>query len=142
MSDRPIQLVDLSDNKVADLDVRLVDGTYRGTINLDATPAEMKALFQEYEELVESQIFNLADKVEQKIAMTDLCSISASGLIQLVTELRVYPSTGRVSFKIWEPQLDRFTLKSAIGLTRLVIQFLVAALLVMFLARMVHLIRA
>lgn len=99
MTTRPIYLIDQDSDRVADLDVSLVGDLYRGTISLDATPPQLKHLFEEFEELVEGQVFNLADEIEEKIGEYSLRVVYANGSEVPVDDLQVYPSTKRVSFK-------------------------------------------
>ncbi len=100
MTTQLIYLVDKSATKVAALNVALIGHHYRGTICLDATPPELKHLFEEFEENVEGQMFTLADEIEEKIRMLLLKVIFPNGTEACVEDLQVYPSTKRVSFKI------------------------------------------
>lgn len=100
MTTQPIYLVDQSSARVAVLNVALIGDHYRGTICLDATPPELKHLFEEFEENVEGQMFSLADEVEEKIGEVPLKVVFPNGMEACVEELHVYPSTNRVSFKI------------------------------------------
>lgn len=96
----PMYLVDQSATKIAVLHVALVGDLYRGTICLDATPAPLKHLFEEFEENVEGQMFNLVDEIEEQIGMIPLRIVFANGTEASIEDLQVYPSTKRVSFKI------------------------------------------
>jgi hypothetical protein len=100
MTDQPMYLVDQSSKRVAVLHVAPTGDRYRGTIWLDATPAQLKHLFEEFEENVEGQMFSLADEVEEQIGMIPLRVVFANGTEAYVEDLQVYPSTQRVSFKI------------------------------------------
>lgn len=100
MTTQAIYLVDPSSTKVAVLNVESIGDRYRGTICLDATPPELKHLFEEFEENVEGQMFTLADEVEEKVAGIPLKVIFPNGIEAYVEDLQVYPSTKRVSFKI------------------------------------------
>ena len=100
MTTQPVYLVDQSSTKIAVLNVALLGDRYRGTICLDATPPELKQLFEEFEENVEGQMFSLADEIEEKIGMIPLKVVFHDGMEVCVKDLQVYPSTKRVSFKI------------------------------------------
>ncbi len=100
MTDQPMYLVDQSSNRIAVLQVARDGDRYRGTICLDATPAPLKLLFEEFEENVEGQMFNLADEVEEQIRMLSLRVVFANGMEAHVEDLQIYPSTKRVSFKV------------------------------------------
>ena len=100
MTTQSICLVDQSSTTVAVLNVTLIGDRYRGTICLDATPPELKHLFEEFEENVEGQMFSLADEIEEKIGEIPLKVVFPNGMEASVEDLQVYPSTRRVSFKI------------------------------------------
>lgn len=100
MTTQPIYLVDRSLRRIAVLNVALMGECYRGTICLDATPMELKHLFEEYEENVEGQMFSLADEIEERIGSIPLKVVFPNGMEACVKDLQVYPSTNRVSFKI------------------------------------------
>ncbi len=94
-----VLLVDRSSARIAELDVTEVGDSYRGLIDLDSTPPLIRQLFERFEELVESQVFNVADEVEDKIAELALKAVFPNGKEAFVDDLQVYPSTRRVSFK-------------------------------------------
>lgn len=100
MATQPIYLVDQSSTRIAVLNVAPIGDHYRGTICLDATPPELKYLFEEFEENVEGQMFSHADEIEEKIGVIPLMVIFPNGMEAYVEDLQVYPSTKRVSFKI------------------------------------------
>lgn len=100
MTTQPIYLVDRSSTRVAVLNVEHSGDRYFGTICLDATPPELKRLFEEFEENVEGQMFSLADEIEEKIGTTPLRAVFPNGMEATVDDLQVYPSTKRVSFKV------------------------------------------
>ena len=86
--------------RVAVLDVTLVGDLFSGTICLDATPPELEHHCQEFEEMVEGQVFEVADEIEEKIGKLRLRVAFANGPEADVSDLQVYPSTKRVSFGI------------------------------------------
>jgi hypothetical protein len=103
MATQPIYLVDRSSTRIAVLNVELSGDRYRGTICLDAMPPELKHLFEEFEENVEGQMFNLADEIEEKIGAIPLRVGFPNNTEACVEDLQVYPSTKRVSFKVCQP---------------------------------------
>jgi hypothetical protein len=103
MPSQPLFLVDQTATRIAGLNVRPEGDRYRGTICLDATPPPIKHLFEQFEELVEGQMFSLADEVEDKIAALLLKVVFEDGTEARVEDLQVYPSTKRVSFKTRQP---------------------------------------
>src|SRR5438128_268643 len=100
MATQLIYLVDQTSTRIAVLNVTLIGELYRGTICLDATPPQLKQLFEEFEENVEGQMFSLADEIEEKIEVFPLRVMFANGTEATVEDLQVYPRTKRVSFKV------------------------------------------
>src|SRR3954471_6130778 len=100
MTAQPTYLVDQSSARIAVLNVTLTGDLYSGTICLDATPPQLQRLFEEFEEIVEGQMFSLADQIEEKIGAIPLRVVFANGMEAYVEDLQVYPSTKRVSFKL------------------------------------------
>src|SRR5437763_12674958 len=100
MTTQPMYLVDQSSTRVAVLNVEPSGDRYHGTICLDATPPELRHLFEEFEENVEGQMFTLADEIEDKIGVIPLKVVFPDGTEAFVEDLQVYPSTKRVSFKV------------------------------------------
>lgn len=100
MSLHPVRLIDRSSAKIADLDVALTGDRYSGTICLEETPPQLQRLFEQFEEMVEGQMFGLADEIEAEIEAIGPSVVFANGLASVIEDLQVYPSTKRVSFKI------------------------------------------
>lgn len=98
MTPRPIYLLDQANHKVAALNVSATGTHYEGTIVLDQTPPELRRLFEEFEEVVEGQMFSLLDGIEEKIRSNHLKVSFESGMEASIENLQVYPSTGAVSF--------------------------------------------
>jgi hypothetical protein len=82
---------------------RLHRHALRGTIALEQTPPELKRLFQEYEEVVEGQMFSLLDGIEAKISVIPFKVSFENGTEADVEDLQVFPSTEAVSFKTRQP---------------------------------------
>src|SRR5437016_5413393 len=99
MTRKPIYLIDQSAAKVAALDVQFHEDHYEGTISLDATPPELRRLFEQFEEIVEGQMLSFLDDIEQKIAAIPLRVLFEDGGAADVADLQVYPSENAVSFK-------------------------------------------
>jgi hypothetical protein len=100
---RPIHLLDQSRARIAVLDVTHAGGHYEGTIDLETTPPQIMKLFEEFEEIVEGQMFSLLDAVEEKIESIALKASFEDGTEAYVDDLQVYPSTRAVSFKTRQP---------------------------------------
>ena len=107
MANRPLYLIDQSSAQVAALDVQFRDDRFEGTISLDATPPQLRQLFEQFEEIVEGQTFSLLDDIEEKIAAVPLRAVFENGAEADVTDLQVYPSTKAVSFKTRQPTTVR-----------------------------------
>jgi hypothetical protein len=89
---------------------RVVDeeGRYEGAVDLTRTPVSLRALFEEFEEIVNGQMFSFLDDIENKIAALSLkAAHDNNGVEAAVTELQVYPSTGEISFKLAEVPASR-----------------------------------
>ena len=60
----------------------------------------MRALFDEFEEAVNDQIFSFADEIQAKIDSYGIRARFDDGLEAEVKDVQVFPSTGDVSFKL------------------------------------------
>ena len=107
MRKRHGHLTDPFSTLIAAFDVTRSGDLYSGTICLDATPPELGRLFQEFEEMVEGQVFSVADEIEEKIARLRLRVVFAGGEGAEVADLHVYPNTNAVTFKIRRPATVR-----------------------------------
>ena len=96
----PQFLLDNSSAKVADLEVTRAGDHFNGTIRLDAAPPHLKRLFEAFEEMVEGQVYTAADEIEDELAKAELRVEFADGTEAAVEDLQVFPTTGRVSFKV------------------------------------------
>jgi len=99
MTPRPIYLLDQGNTRVAVFNVTCAGTHYEGTISLERTPAELRRLFEEYERIVEGQMFSLLDSIEEKIGVIPFKVTFEDGAEAYVEDLQVFPSTGAVSFK-------------------------------------------
>src|SRR5688572_30330903 len=99
MTRKPINLIDQSVAKVAALDVQFRDGHYEGTVSLDSAPPQLQQLFEQFEEIVEGQMFGLLDDIEEKIETISLRVRFDDGAEAHIEDLQVFPSTNAVSFK-------------------------------------------
>lgn len=75
---------------------------YAGTIDLRQAPASLRALFEEFEEVVNGQMFAFLDEVQERIGALSLKAVFENGPEACVRDLQVFPSTGEVSFKLAE----------------------------------------
>jgi hypothetical protein len=97
---RNILLVDPAGTIVAEARVeRNADG-YSGSVDLGRMPAAMRRTFEDYESLVNGQVFSRLDEVEGLIATLALSAILDDGLTFPVTELQIYPEGRAISFEV------------------------------------------
>ena len=97
-----VQLIDPARKVVATAQVADEGTHYGGTIDLRETPPSLRALFEEFEENVNGQMFTFADEVGEKIAALRLVAAFDTGHEAYVKDLQVFPGTGDVSFKLAE----------------------------------------
>ncbi len=100
MSMRHVALVDQSRTVLATAEVADEDGYFGGTIDLRSTPAHLRALFEEFEEIVNGQMFAFLDEIQEKIGSLSVKALFDDGCAVPVKDLQVFPSTGDVSFRL------------------------------------------
>jgi len=99
MNARKITLIDQSRNVLATAQVADEGGYYGGTIDLRLTPADVRALFQEFEEIVNGQMFVFLDDIQGKIGSFGMKALIEDDSEVCINDLQVFPSTGAVSFR-------------------------------------------
>ena len=72
---------------------------YGGTIELNNAPASLRALFDEFEECVNGQMFSFLDDIEAKITAHRIRVQLDDGFEAAIDDLQVFPTTGDISFK-------------------------------------------
>ncbi len=107
MNTRTVGLIDEYRNSLAT--ARVVDEGeyYGGTIDLTCTPASVRALFEEFEETVNGQMFSFLDEIQEKIGALRIKVVFNDGCEAYASDLQVFPSTGDVSFKLAEVPAPR-----------------------------------
>jgi|ERR1043166_914505 hypothetical protein len=103
MKQQIVQLIDPTGQVVATAQVADEGGRFGGSIDLEATPPEMRALFVRFDELVNGQVFSLLDEIEDRIAGLGLRARLEGGIESSVEQLQIHPSTGDVSFRLGIP---------------------------------------
>lgn len=99
MSSLSVRLIDKNGNLVATARVD-DEGTYfGGTVDLSPMPAALRRKFEEFEDLVNGQVFNLADEVQDQIAAEGLTAVFETGAEAVPEDLQIFPTIGTVSFK-------------------------------------------
>ena len=99
MSTRTVKLIDQSRNVLAVARVAAEGDHYAGTIDLNCTPPALKALFTEFEEIVDGQMFSFLDEIQEKIGAVPITAVFDNGDEVHISDLQVFPSAGDVSFK-------------------------------------------
>lgn len=105
MNPRTVKLIDPARNVLAVARVSLQRDHYEGEIDLHALPDSAREVFNEFEEIVNGQMFSFLDEIQQKIVGLDLRILLENGHEALIQDLQVFPSTRAVSFKIAAAQV-------------------------------------
>ena len=100
MSSQRVTIIDQSRQVVATAKVSEQDGCFAGRIDLSPMPATLQHQFQEYEEMVNQQMFSFLDDLEAKIERLFLKAVFADGSVVQLTDVQIYPSTKSLSFKV------------------------------------------
>jgi hypothetical protein len=100
MGTRHVKLVDESRAVLATAEVADEGGYFGGTIDLRAAPAPLRALFDEFEEIVNGQMFAFLDEAQGKIDSLPIKAVFADGFEAPVKDLQVFPSASDVSFRL------------------------------------------
>ena len=74
-------------------------GYFWGTVDLGATPAHLRSLFEEFEEIVDGQMLSFLDEIQGRIASSPVRAVFDDGDEFEVADLQVYPTTGDISFR-------------------------------------------
>jgi hypothetical protein len=99
MTTEHVKILDREGKVVATAQVSDQGTYFGGSIDLRATPRELRRKFEEYEEIVSGQIFSLLDQIEEQIDGLALTVAFEDSRGVCVADLQIYPSTGRISFK-------------------------------------------
>src|SRR3954468_977341 len=103
MNARPIFLTESTGTRLASLDVAFRDSHFRGTLSVETLPPHLAALFAEFEQTVEGQMFSLLDDIEERIAALTLHVAFDDGTQAPIADLQVYPARRAISFKLRQP---------------------------------------
>jgi hypothetical protein len=99
MSTHTVRFLDPARAVVATATVADAGGHFAGTVDLTATPAAVRAVFDEYEEVVLGQMFSFLDEVQAKVAALGLRAEVDGRFAAPVKDLQVYPTSGELSFQ-------------------------------------------
>lgn len=100
MTTRRARLLAPSGAVLATTEVRPERDHYGGAIDLRQTPDDFRRLFEEFEEIVNGQMFVFLDEIQGKIAAAGVTAVFEDGTEGRVEDLQVFPSTGDVSFRL------------------------------------------
>ena len=100
MSNAIVRLVDKAGNLVATTEVANHGAYFGGTIDLRATPPSVRALFDEFEEVVNDQVFTVADEIQEKLEALSIKAVFEDGTQADLYDLQVFPTAGDVSFRL------------------------------------------
>lgn len=103
MNKQTVKLIDRSNQLVATAEVVDEGPQYGGTIDLSSAPVGVRAVFNEFEEVVNGQMLSYLDEIQDKIDALDVKAVFESGAETALKDLQVFPSTGGVSFKLAGP---------------------------------------
>jgi hypothetical protein len=92
---------------IATAQVAEQDGAFVGRVDLSVMPVPLRGLFEEYEEIVNSQTFSLLDEAEEKIENLHLKVIFEDGYEAALADVQIYPSTNKVSFQVIKGGISR-----------------------------------
>ena len=103
MTNRSVTIIDRGRDVVAMADVELIGGHYSGRVDLNRMSPTLRRLFEEYEDVVNGQVFSLLDQVEDQIAALSLSAVFDEGCEASVEDLQIFPEEGTISFRVAEP---------------------------------------
>jgi hypothetical protein len=100
MCTKTVRIIDQCREVVATAQVAQTGERFTGLIDLSPMPASLREKFEEYEEIVNGQMFSLLDEIEEEIGSIALSGVIEGGCESVLEELQIYPSTRQVTFKI------------------------------------------
>ena len=107
MSSQHVTIIAQSRQVVAAAKVSEQDGYFSGRIDLSQMPMTLQHQFEEYEEVVNQQMFSRLDELEDKIESLLLKVVFADGNVAQLADVQIYPSTKSVSFKVVKEAVRR-----------------------------------
>ena len=100
MSSQRVTIIDQGRQVVATAEVSEQGGYFAGRVDLSLMPAALQHQFEEYEEVVNQQMFSFLNELEDKIEGLLLKVVFADGNVAQLADVQIYPSTKSVSFKV------------------------------------------
>ena len=106
MNSQTVQIEDQNRDVIASAQDVEDEGRYSGTVDLACMPANLRQVFEEFEEIVNDQVFSLLDELEEKIAALALQVVFPGGHGAPCEDLQIYPSTRRISYRLVRSPVD------------------------------------
>jgi len=113
MSREAVTILDAERNVIATADVECRKGVYFGSANMDQLPKTLRRLFEQYEEIVNDQVFSLLDPIEDQIGTIPLVVVFGDGRESQAKDLQIFPKGNTISFKVGEPVMLSPALRKA-----------------------------
>lgn len=95
-----VRLLDRTGRLLATAVVSPTNDGYAGSARLADMPDTMRRAFDEYESLVNQQVFALLDQIEERIAAMDISAVFADREAAPVLDLQLFPGSLRVFFRL------------------------------------------
>ena len=102
MPHRSVTIVDRGRDIVATADGDFQEGHYSGRVNIDRMAPLLRLLFEEYEDIVNDQVFSLLDRIEGRIGANSFVAVFDDGCEAPVEDLQIFPKEGTVTFRVAE----------------------------------------
>jgi len=99
MKTETVRLIDATGRLVAVARVAATGGRYEGDVDLSGAAPEVQELFQEFEEVVNDQIFSFLDDVQSRIADLGVVAVFDDQSRTPVKDLQIYPASAGISFE-------------------------------------------
>ena len=97
---KTIKIIDRNRKVVATGQVVNHEDRFTGQIDLHSLSTSLRQTFEEYEEIVNDQMFSLLDEIEEQINALRLKVIFNEGDEAGIEDLQIYPTTKRIAFKL------------------------------------------
>ncbi len=95
-----IKIIDRNRKVVATGQVVKYEDRFTGQLDLLSISTSLRQTFEEYEEIVNGQMFSLLDEIEEQINALRLKVIFNEGDEAIIEDLQIYPTTKRIAFKL------------------------------------------
>lgn len=102
MTVRNIKLVNREGLLLANTQVMELADRFEGAVDLEGIPPSVRALFEEFEEIVNGQMFSFLDDIQERIRNLGIKAVLENGTQRGILDLQVYPCQGDVSFRLMD----------------------------------------